>query len=122
MKKLLLILPFMALAACNQNTYVHDANEYVKDCEKIVTSEMGGDIYKCPMTEDLVAVKAMEADSAFGLSADLDIATVAADAKNAYVNVFGGKCETEGQVSYRVIVNTPKTVNDETYYAVEVCR
>ncbi len=118
MKKLLLILPVMALTACG-----HEANTYVDGCERIAERNLGGNIYKCPMTEDLVAIKAMEADSMFGSHKGLDVIAAAADTENAYVNVFGGKCETKGQVSYRVIVTTPKALdNGKTYYAVEVCR
>ena len=120
MKKLLLILPVVALAACG-----HDANEYISGCEKVLDTSMG-DVYKCPMTEDLATIKSMEADCMFigtQMGDKIDVITLASDTEYAYVNVYGDKCETEGQVSYRVIVNTPKiTDENKTFYAVEVCR
>ncbi len=110
----------MALAACSSQ----NANEYVAGCEKMDAGKVGsGDIYKCPMNEDLAAIKAMEANSMFGSHDGLDVVALAADTEYAYLNVFGGECETEGQVAYRVVVTTPKEVEEgKTYYAVEVCR
>ena len=115
MKKLLLILPVAALAACGQ-----EQKTLVSGCEKVVTSETGGDIYKCPMSEELAAVQAMEANVMFGSIEGLDVATVVSDTENAYVNVYG-KCEAEGQVAYRVMVKKP-TIDGKAMYAVEICK
>ena len=116
MKKLLLILPVMALAACNQ-----EPQTLVSGCEKLTTDREGGDIYKCPMTEELAAIQAMEADVMFGGSGDtFDTKVIVADTENVYVNVFGD-CETEGQVAYRVAVKNPK-IDGKTMWAVEVCK
>lgn len=114
MKKLLLILPVVALAACSQEKTL------VSGCEKVVTSETGGDIYKCPMSEELAAIQAMEANAMFNTLEGLDAAAVAADAENVYVNIYG-TCEQEGQVAYRVMVKNP-VFDGNTMYAVEVCR
>jgi len=113
MKKLLLILPVVALAACSQEKTL------VSGCEKIVASE-NGDVYKCPMSEELAAIQAMEANAMFNTLDGLDVAAVAADAENVYVNIYG-TCEQEGQVAYRVMVKNP-VFNGNTMYAVEVCR
>lgn len=116
MKKLLLILPVAALAACGSSE-----KTLVSGCEKLTADREGGDVYKCPMSEELAAIQAMEANAMFGGSGDtFDIAAAAADAENVYVNVFG-QCETEGQVAYRVMVKTP-TIDGQAMYAVEVCR
>lgn len=102
MKKLLLILPVAALAACNQQPQT-----LVSGCEKIVANE-NGDVYKCPMSEELAAIQAMEANAVFEAVEGLDMATVAADAENVYVRVSNAtKCEVEGQVAYWVVVKNP---------------
>ena len=116
MKKLLLILPVMTLAACNQ-----EPKTLVSGCEKLTTDREGGDVYKCPMTEELAAIQAMEANAMFGGSGDtIDLKAIVADAENVYVNVFG-TCEQEGQVAYRVMVKNPK-IDGKTMWAVEVCK
>lgn len=115
MKKLLLVLPAVALAACSSE----QPKTLVSGCEKIVASE-NGDVYKCPMSEELAAIQAMEANAMFNTLDGLDVAAVAADAENVYVNVYG-TCETEGQVAYRVMVKNP-TLDGQAMYAVEVCR
>lgn len=102
MKKLLLILPVMALSACNQQPQT-----LVSGCEKIVANE-NGDVYKCPMSEELAAIQAMEANAVFEAVEGLDMATVAADAENVYVRVSNTtKCEVEGQIAYWVVVKNP---------------
>ncbi len=117
MKKLLLILPVMALAACSSE----QPTTLVSGCEKITTDREGGDVYKCPMTEELAAIQAMEANAMFGGSGDtIDLKAIVADAENVYVNVFG-TCEQEGQVAYRVMVKNPK-IDGKTMWAVEVCK
>lgn len=115
MKKLLLVLPVVALAACSQEKTL------VSGCEKVTADREGGDVYKCPMSEELAAVQAMEANAMFGGSGDtFDIVAAGADAENVYVNVFG-TCEAEGQVAYRVMVKNP-TIDGKAMFAVEVCR
>ena len=114
MKKLILVLPVIALAACSQ-----EQTTLVSGCEKVVASE-NGDVYKCPMSEELAAIQAMEANAMFNTLDGLDVAAVAADAENVYVNVYG-TCETEGQVEYRVMVKNP-TLDGQAMYAVEVCK
>ncbi len=113
MKKLLLILPVIALAACSQEKTL------VSGCEKVVASE-NGDVYKCPMTEELAAIQAMEANVMFNTLDGLDVAAVAADAENVYINIYGS-CEQEGQVAYRVMVKNP-VFDGKAMYAVEVCK
>ena len=114
MKKLVLILPVVALAACNQQKTL------VSGCEKIVTNELGGDIYKCPMTEELAAIQAMDANSMFGSIENFDIGNAIADTEHVYVNIYG-QCAEQGQVAYRVIVKNP-VIDGESMYSVEVCR
>jgi hypothetical protein len=116
MKKLLLILPVVALAACNQ-----EPKTLVSGCEKIGSDEMST-TYKCPMTEELAAIQAMEANAMFKSDSGIDVVAVAADAENVYVNVaVEDKCETEGQVAYRVMVKNP-TIDGKAMYAVAVCK
>lgn len=116
MKKLLLILPVAALAACGSQE-----KTLVSGCEKVTTDREGGDVYKCPMTEELAAIQAMEANAMFGGSGDtFDAAAAAADAENVYVNVYG-TCETEGQVAYRVMVKNP-VLDGQAMFAVEICK
>ena len=115
MKKLILVLPVIALAACNQQKTL------VSGCEKITSDREGGDVFKCPMSEELAAIQAMEANAMFGGTGDtVDFAAITADAENVYVNVYG-TCEAEGQVAYRVMVKNP-TLDGQAMYAVEVCK
>lgn len=101
MKKLVLVLPVIALAACNQQKTL------VSGCEKVVASE-NGDVYKCPMTEELAAIQAMEANAKFDMVEGLDAAAVVADAENVYVQVSNRtQCDQEGQIAYWVIVKNP---------------
>lgn len=121
MKKLLLILPVAALAACGQ-----EQKTLVSGCEKIAANETIGEVYKCPMSEELAAIQAMEANAMFVSFEGLDAAAMAADAENVYVNVAGAcKTEVEGQVTegrdYRVMVKNP-TIDGKAMHAVEICK
>ena len=117
MKKLLLILPVVALAACGS-----EQKTLVSGCEKILSNEVAGDVYKCPMSEDLAAIQALEANAMFKTTDGLDVAAIAADTENVYINVFAeDKCPAEGQVWYRVMVKNP-TFDGKAMYAVELCR
>ena len=121
MKKLLLILPVVALAACNQEPV--QPNEFVAGCETVIQSKVGGSLYKCPKTEELAAIQAMEANTMFtSISEDeFDVEAVANDKEHVYVNLTTfNNCE-EGQLQYRVLVNNP-VFDGKTYYAVQVCR
>ena len=116
MKKLFLILPVAALAACNQ-----EPQTLVSGCEKIVASE-NGDVYKCPMTEELSAIQAMEANAVFEVVEGLDMAAVVADAENVYVRVSNTtQCEGEGQVAYWVVVKNP-VLDGKTMNTVVTCK
>ena len=122
MKKLLLILPVLALAACSSE----QPKTLVSGCEKIAANETVGEVYKCPMSEELAAVQALEANSMFVSFEGLDAAAIAADAENVYVNVAGAcEIEVEGQVTegraYRVMVKEPK-IDGKAMHAVEVCK
>ncbi len=114
MKKLFLILPVAVLAACSS-----EQKTLVSGCEKIIASETGGDIYKCPMTEEFVKIQAMDADSMFGSIDGLDMANVIFDTEHAYVNVYG-TCENPKQVQYRVMVRNLK-IDGDAMYAVSIC-
>ena len=115
MKKLLLVLPVIALAACNQQKTL------VSGCEKVVANE-NGDVYKCPMTEELAAIQAMEANAVFEAVEGLDMAAVVADAENVYVRVSNTtQCEGEGQVAYWVVVKNP-VLDGKTMNTVVTCR
>ena len=117
MKKLLLILPVMALSACNQQPQT-----LVSGCEQIGADEYGA-IYKCPITEELVAIQESKApDAMFRSDCGVDVAEIAKDTEHVYVNLDkDGKCETEGQVAYRVAVKNPK-IDGKAMWAVEVCK
>ncbi len=116
MKKIAFLLPVIALAACGQEA----KKTLVSDCEQISAGEQGDTLVKCPMTEELAAIQAMEANSMF-LSATADLVALAADAENVYVNVNAGACDVEGQVQYRVMVKNP-TIDGEAMYAVAICQ
>ena len=140
MKKLVLILPLFMFNAYADEPVVVDENvaveeavaedvpaEVVEDvtlisgCEQITTDREGGDVYKCPMSEEFDSIQAMEANVMFGGSGDtVDLNSIAGDTESVYVNVFGS-CEAEGQTAYRVMIKNP-TVDGESMYAVEVCR
>ena len=117
MKKLLLILPVMALAACGQ-----EQKTLVSGCEQIGADEYGA-IYKCPITEELVAIQESKApDAMFRSDCGVDIAEIAKDAEHIYVNLDkDGTCEGEGTVMYRVMVKNP-TIDGKAMYTVVTCR
>lgn len=115
MKKVALLLPVVALAACGQET-----KTLISDCELIETPDTASAYYKCPMSEELAAIQTMEANAMFNSVEGLNMEEVVADAEHVYVNVYG-TCETEGQVQYRIMVKEPK-IDGTTMYAVAVCQ
>ena len=116
MKKLLLVLPVVALAACSSE----QPKTLISGCEKVGSDEFST-TYKCPMSEELAAIQAMEANAMFKSGSE-DLAAIAADAENVYVNVATeDKCETEGQVAYRVMVKNP-VLDGQAMYAVAICK
>ncbi len=116
MKKLLLILPVVALAACSQEKTL------VSGCEQIGADEYGV-IYKCPITEELVAIQESKApDTMFRSDCGVNIAEIAQDTEHVYVNLDkDGKCYGEGTVMYRVMVKNP-TIDGKAMYTVVTCR
>ena len=117
MKKLFLILPVMALAACNQ-----EPQTLISGCEQIGADEYGA-IYKCPITEELVAIQESKApDAMFRSDCGVDVAEIAKDTEHVYVNLDkDGKCEGEGTVMYRVMVKNP-TIDGKAMYTVVTCK
>jgi len=117
MKKLLLILPVLALAACNQ-----EPQTLVSGCEQIGADEYGA-IYKCPITEELVAIQESKAaDTMFRSDCGVNIDEIAKDAEHIYVNLDkDGECLGEGSVMYRVMVKNP-VVDGNTMYTVTTCK
>ena len=116
MKKLFLILPVIALAACSQEKTL------VSGCEKIGADEYGA-IYKCPITEELVAIQESKApDTMFRSDCGVNIAEIAQDTEHVYVNLDkDGECKGEGTVLYRIMVKNP-TIDGNTMYTVATCR
>lgn len=116
MKKLLLVLPVVALAACSQEKTL------VSGCEKVTADVEGGDVYKCPMSEELAAIQAMEANAMFEAIEGFDMAAAVADTENVYVRVSSRtQCEQEGQVAYWVIVKNP-VLDGKTMNTVVTCK
>ena len=115
MKKLLLILPVVALAACNQQP-----KTLISGCENVGSDEFST-TYKCPVSEELVAIQGAEANAMFK-SGNIDLNAAAADAEHIYVNVSAeDKCPAEGQVAYRVMVKNP-VLDGKAMYAVVICK
>lgn len=115
MKKVALLLPVIALAACGQ-----EPKTLISGCEKITTADETSAYYKCPVTEELTAIQTIEPNAMFNSVEGLNMEEILADAEHVYVNVYG-TCETEGQVQYRIMVKEPK-VDGASMYAVAICQ
>lgn len=116
MKKLF-ILPVLCLAACGSDNTV---DIFGQKCEKIATGERGDFIVKCPVSPELDSIRGADKNTMF-LSAQPDMAAIAADAEHIYVNVIpAGTFEEITGVCYRVMAAEP-VLDGETMYATEVC-
>jgi len=106
----------VALAACGDSNTIDVLGQ---KCTKIATGDKGDVVVKCPVNEDLTALRSVAADSMF-LSAQVNFEEVAADKENVYVNVIpAGTLEGKG-TCYRVVVNEP-VFDGEKMYTMQVC-
>lgn len=109
MKKLLLIAPIVALAACGDANKKYDAA--MDGCTRIETTAEHL-VYKCPMTLEWVAsVKASEPNGVFMAGSELNLTDLVVDAENVYVEVLPDSTTCPDGVEMRAMVATPSELN-----------
>ena len=119
MKKLLLMLRIISLAACASEDYTkYDA--IFEGCERIETTAEHL-VYKCPVTQEWVAaVKAIEPNGKFFVRGNLNIAELYADTENVYSElVFNDEGNCAESYTIRTMVAEPTETAD---WAVIGCR
>lgn len=117
MKKLVLTLPVLALAACGQN---YDKYDSIFDgCERIETTDVHL-VYKCPATQEwAMNIKNTEPNGMFITGGDLQLAELYADTDHVYAEVaFNDNSCREG-FTIRTMVAEPR---EDANWAVIGCR
>ncbi|MBQ7409103.1 MAG: hypothetical protein IJV03_00905 [Alphaproteobacteria bacterium] len=124
MKKSLLLVPVLALAACGNSIDIdvaqHDARFAEWKCERIVSDEQHL-VYKCPSDlEWIVNVKKQEPNALFQSGSNLNWDEINADTEHTYVEVVPSEPETDCKENfhYRTMV---KPISKE-FYAVIGCK
>lgn len=118
MKKLLLILPVIALAACGDGNKKYDA--IFTGCERIDTTKEHL-VYKCPVDQIWVGrVKAMTPNVEFRTNGNLNLEELYADKEHAYLEVsLNEKNVCSEDYTIRVMTAEPKA---GTKWAVMGCK
>jgi hypothetical protein len=114
MKKSLLLVSVLALAACGNSIDVaqHDAD--FTGCERIASDEQHL-VYKCPSDmEWIVNVKKQEPNALFQYGSNLNLDEINADTEHTYVEVVPSKPGTDCKENfhYRTMV---KPISKEPY-------
>ena len=112
-----IIVGAMSLAMLGCGTDAETVTVFDAECETVLTGERGEMVVKCPVTEQLTAVRG-ESPNAMFLSVD-PTTLVEIGAEYVYVNIVDGDCG-ENTIGYRVIVQNPVYVG-EAFYAVNKC-
>ena len=120
MKKLLILPVVLAVAACGTDD-VQKVDVFGTECDVVATSVNGDSSVKCPVTPELEAIQAMEANSMFvsGDFAEKNITEYAADTEGVWVNLNPNECG-DGTMGYRVMVKNP-VLDGVAMYAVSQC-
>ena len=127
MKKSLLLVPVLALAACGNSIDIdvtqHDARFAEWKCEKIESNEQHL-VYKCPSDlEWIKSVKEKEPDALFQTGGALNWDEINADTEHTYVEVVPSEPKTycEENFHYRTMVK-PFNLETREYFAVTGCK
>ncbi|MBR1380663.1 MAG: hypothetical protein IJ560_03705 [Alphaproteobacteria bacterium] len=109
-----MVIALGALAACSGNDAIDVMGQ---KCTKVAMGENGEMLVKCPVTEDLTGLRAVEANAML-ITADANVEEIAADKDSIYMNVVPAT-ETIG-TCYRILVNEP-VFDGTTMNALEIC-
>jgi len=106
MKKLLLVLPVCALAACNQDYSKYDS--IFPGCERIETTEFHL-VYKCPADQEWAQkVKQLKPTGKFRAGGYLNLAELYADKAHVYAEVsFNDKNFCKEDFTIRTMIAEP---------------
>ena len=121
MKKILIYgAAIAAIAGCSAKEETTDVKVFDASCEKVAVFEQGDMIVKCPTNETFASLQEQEANGMFVQTGELDLAVLAADAENVYVNVIpAGAYDWAVQKEYRIMVKNP-TLDGTSFYTVSV--
>ncbi len=109
MKKLLLILPVIALAACGQDYNKYDS--IFEGCERIETTELHL-VYKCPVDE---ITKTFQPNGKFISNGNLNLEELYADTEHTYEEVaLNDTCCCHGK-DFTIRTMVAKPVADENW-------
>lgn len=121
MKKLFLLPVLCALTACGSNT--DTVVVMGQNCEKVAVGERGDMLVKCPVVEELVAIRNGTPNAMFlSVNADMvNLEEIAADGEHIYVDVVpAGTFEGQASECYRVLAAQP-VFDGVAMYATQVC-
>ncbi len=118
MKKLLLVLPVVALAACSEGYSKYDS--MFGGCERIETSEIHL-VYKCPADQEWAQeVKKLQPNGMFMTGGNLNLSEMYADKAHVYAEVVfndPGMCKEDFTI--RTMIAEP---NSDTSWAFIGCK
>lgn len=125
MKKSLLLVSVLALAACGNSIDVakHDARFAEWKCERIASDEQHL-VYKCPSDlEWIVNVKKQEPNALFQNGSNLNWDEINADTEHTYVEVVPSEPGTDCKENfhYRTMVVKPIVPESGKFFAVIGC-
>ena len=109
MKKLLLILPVVALTACSENYNKYDS--IFDSCERIETTEFHL-VYKCPVDE---ITKQMEPNGQFASAGELNLEELYADTEHSYIEVSLNDINYCHDQDFTIRTMVAKPVADENW-------